>query len=138
MIVLDASVWVSYSLRADSNHAVTQRWLSRYLDAGGEIIAPILIALEVAGAVARVTKRPELGAEASQRLYDLPNVQLVGLDVELAESARALASRLMLRGSDAAYVATAEKFDSQLVTWDDDQRQRAMRLVDARTPAELL
>jgi len=114
MIVLDASAWVSYSLRADSSHAVTRRWLSRYFDDGGEIIAPILLARRSAGAVARVTKRPELGGEASQRLYDLPNVQLLG-------STRSWPSPRVLWRRDSCFAAamqhTLQRQRSSIPAW---------------------
>ena len=44
------------------------------------------------------------------------------------------AADLGLRGADAVYVATAQALHLPLLTWDDDQRDRAGRVIGAFTP----
>jgi predicted nucleic acid-binding protein len=88
----------------------------------------------VAGAVARRTGEFRLAKRAVDTLLRLPALRLVAVDGPLARAAAELAARLRLRGADAVYVATAERLDLPLVTWDQDQAVRASRLIPVRAP----
>lgn len=131
--VIDASVWVSRHSPRDPFHATTGDWFERH--AGTLHVAPILVLAEVAGVVSRVTAVPELGRSVVRTLLRLPTLRLVPLDGPLGERAAILAADLGLRGADAVYVAVAERLRLPLVTWDNDQRRRASRLVSVRRPA---
>ncbi len=49
-----------------------------------------------------------------------------------------VAANLRLRGADAFYVAAASRLDIPLVTWDQEQMERARGLVNVITPEEAL
>ena len=134
MIVVDASVWVSYLLPSDVNHEPSRRWLSALLRAGEVIVAPVLLLAEVGGAVARQTNRPQLGQRAIDRLLNIPNLRLVSIDHAAGIRAARLAADHRLRGADALYVATATTLNIPLVSWDRQQLDRARGLVEAHAP----
>lgn len=134
MIVLDASVWISYLLPPDVNHVVTHQWLSQRLEEGEAIIAPVLLLAEVGGAIARQTNRPQLGQKTIDRLLSIPNLRLVSLDHASGIRAARTAAERQLRGADAIYVATAAALHVPLVSWDRQQLERAGQLVEAYTP----
>jgi predicted nucleic acid-binding protein len=90
---------------------------------------------EVAGALSRITGAPRVGHDLLQHLLRLPTLRLVPLDAPLGERAALVAAELGLRGADAIYVAVAERLGLPLITWDDDQRRRASRLISVRRPA---
>ena len=134
MIVVDASVWVSYLLPPDVNHEPSRLWLSARLRAGEVIVAPVLLLAEVGGAVARQTNQPQLGQRAIDRLLSFPNLRLVSIDHAAGIRTARLAADHRLRGADALYVATATTLNIPLVSWDRQQLDRAQGLVEAHAP----
>jgi predicted nucleic acid-binding protein len=135
VIVIDASVWVSYLIPRDVHHDTSVIWLRRWRDDRRELLAPVLLLAEVAGAVARRFDDQELGDEAKRSVLDLPDLRLIAIDQTGGDVAADIASRLRLRGADAIYVALAQEFDLPLVTWDDEIVKRAASVVSAFTPA---
>jgi predicted nucleic acid-binding protein len=134
VIVVDATVWVSRLVTQDVFHQQSRRWLSAHTAAGGRLIGPALLPPEVAGAVSRRTGDPSLARRAVESLLQLPSLRLVPLDPQLAQAAAELAADLGLRGADAVYVATAQVLHLPLLTWDQEQRDRAGRVVAVYSP----
>ena len=138
MYVVDASVWVSRFVAADSVHVPSRRWLEQRTDSGDLVAAPALVLAEVAGAVARRTGRSELGSQAMSLVQRLPNIRLVPLDIKLAQLSAKAAADLHIRGADAVYVAVAARLGIPLVTWDLEQLARGKATVDVLTPQHAL
>jgi predicted nucleic acid-binding protein len=133
MIVVDASVWVSYLLPSDTNHELSRRWLSTRLTEGQIIVAPVLLLAEVGGAIARQT-RPQLGQGAIDRLLQIPSLRLVSIDHASGIRAAQTAVARQLRGADALYVETAATLNVPLVSWDRQQLDRAAGLIQVYVP----
>jgi predicted nucleic acid-binding protein len=133
-MVVDASVWVSRLVPHDVNHATSRGWLQARLAGDDLLVAPVLLLVEVAGAVSRRTRRPSLAKRAIEVMMRLPGLRLVPVDSRLGRAAAQLAADLGLRGADAIYVATAHQLGITLVTWDVDQCERAGRLIVVQTP----
>jgi predicted nucleic acid-binding protein len=133
MIVVDASVWVSYLLPPDVNHEVSRRWLATHLSEGQIVVAPVLLLAEVGGAIARQT-RPQLGQRAIDSLLSIPNLRLVSIDHASGIRAARTAVAHQLRGADALYVETAATLKVPLVSWDRQQLDRAAGLVQVYVP----
>lgn len=136
MIVVDASVWVSYLVRTDAHHVAARQWLSRAIGEGEAIVAPVLLLAEVGGAIARQSGRPDLGRAVVDRLLSIPNLRLVAIDHELGMRAARLAAERRLRGAAACYVAIAAALESPLVTLDREQIDRAAAVVRGVVPEE--
>src|SRR5579883_745268 len=105
--VVDASVWVSRLVPQDVHHDVSRRWLDRYIAAGGRLVAPIMLFIEVAGAIARRTGQPTLAHQAIAHLRTVTQLHIVPVDMVVGRNASHLAADLQLRGADAIYVAVA-------------------------------
>ncbi len=125
---------VSRLVPHDVHHEASRRWLTRHVDRGGLVIAPALLLLEVAGAVARRTGEPRLARRAVDAVLRVPGLRLVPVDDVLARMAARLAGRLRVRGADAIYIAAAAALRLPLVTWDIERRDRAARLVEVLVP----
>lgn len=136
--VVDASVWVSRLLPVDVHHRPSYIWLEDRVAQGDLLLAPALLLAEVAGAVARRTGRPELGAQALQLLLQLPTFRLVPVDAQLAQRGAEMAAKQRLRGADALYVALAHELGLPLLTWDQEQHARGGAVVRVMTPQEAL
>lgn len=133
-IVVDASVWVSILLPLDSNHSRSLAWWRLFTASGGSLIAPELLLVEVAAAVARQTKAPTDAASAVSYLRQSGNMQLMPVDSTLLLDAADLAGRFSFKGADAIYVAAAHQKALPLLSWDKEQLGRAMILPDRFTP----
>lgn len=133
MIAVDASVWVSLLIPQDIHHQTSRRWLDQYTLGGGLISAPMLLLAEVAGAVSRRLSDPQWGSQAANRLLRTSGLRLLTHDLAFGRTAAQLAD-LRIRGADATYVAAAYVLHVPLVTWDNEQRQRAASVVAVQTP----
>ncbi|MGH2587327.1 MAG: type II toxin-antitoxin system VapC family toxin [Dehalococcoidia bacterium] len=134
MSVIDASVWVSRFVPQDKFHASSRRWLATHVAAGGLLVSPVLLLAEVAGAVSRRTGDPRLAQRVLETLVRVPALRIVPVDAGLGRAAADLAADLALRGADALYVAVAQALGLPFITWDEDQRERAGRVVAAFSP----
>ena len=123
--VLDASAWVSRLVPGDEFHAAVRSWMERQRGAGAQFISPTLLLAEVGGAICRRTGDQELARRAIDQLENLPGLRLVEMEHSLVHEAARLAAELGLRGADSVYVAVASQLDLPLVTFDQDQRERA-------------
>ncbi len=134
-VVVDASVWVSALLMGEANHPVSLGWLRRYAQLGGAVIAPHLLLAEVASGVSRSTRQSALAQQVVQHLNYNSGVELVPLDSALALDAADLAARLYIKGADSVYVALAKQKNIPLVSWDNEQLNRATVLSYTFTPS---
>jgi len=132
--VVDASVWVSGLTPGEVHHPISQHWLAAHLAAGGQVIAPTLLPVEVAAAITRRSGDPLLGEQGMDAVLRLPVHSLVTLDVQLSMRAARFAIDLRLRGADAVYVAVAHSLQIPLITWDREQLARAAGRIALRTP----
>jgi predicted nucleic acid-binding protein len=132
--VVDATVWVSRFVSIDVNYAISEEWLRSYLVGGNRIVAPTLLLVEIAGAIARRTSDPR----RAQRVVDLVTqergIRWVAVTLELGRLATDLAIGLRLRGADAIYVALADRLGISLLTWDVEQLSRGKPRVDVQAP----
>jgi len=134
--VVDASVWVSRFVPPDAHHETSRRWLEGCYVRKELLAAPVLLLAEVAGAISRRTRAPDLGRQAVEGLLEIPNLRLVSIDPLLAEKAAFLAADLQLRGADAVYAALAHHFKIPLITWDADQAERVRSLISVSPPGQ--
>ena len=135
MSVVDASVWVSRFWPDDAFHRASRDWLIKTTVAGNPIFAPSIMLAEVAGAIARRTGDRQLGYQIGQQILRMPTMQLINVDTSMGQLAAKIASEHKLRGADAIYVATAQRLDVALISWDHEQLARASSIITTTTPA---
>jgi predicted nucleic acid-binding protein len=133
-VVIDASVWVSRLVHQDTNHYASRLWVTRYIAAGGFLVAPTLLVIEVAASISRQTGQLALAKAEAKNLYSIPSIRLMPLDSELVWAAVEVAADLQLRTGDATYVAIAHQLNIPLVSWDKEQLQRAGSIITTYTP----
>jgi predicted nucleic acid-binding protein len=124
-------------MRHDVNHHTSYQWLSHVLGEGVTLTAPTLLLPEIGGPISRLAS--ELDARRALGFVErLLSLRLVPLRYELGRLSARLAAQFRLRGADSVYVALAYQNDFILVSWDEEQRERAAAAVMVRTPADLL
>lgn len=138
MITIDASVLVAAGAPDDPARTDAVAFLAAALAADVPIHQPTLTLVEVAAAVARRTGEADLAGDAARALLAMPGLVLHPLDLEASADAAAVAGRLLLRGADAVYAATALREAATLVTLDEELRARASTVIDAVSPTEWL
>src|SRR5438105_14918856 len=91
-VVLDASVWVSRTITTDSNHLTARAWIARHFRTRGTFIAPTLFEVEIAAAISRVTKDPQLARKEITQLHRLNTrgvLRLIPVDRQEIRGAKA-------------------------------------------------
>ena len=128
-VVVDASIWVSRLVPQDEFHLLCKSWLAQKRTAGTILVSPTLLLVEVAGAISHRTGDTTLAERAVQNLEHLTSLRLVEMGQTVIETAAALAAKLGMRGADAIYVAVAQHLNIGLATLDEDQRNKASKVI---------
>lgn len=129
-VVVDASVWVSRLVESDEFHLPVKDWMNAQREQAATFVSPSLLLAEVGGVITRVTGKPELGWSTIQSIENLPDVRIVDMDKALMDDASRIAAQYGVRGADSIYIAVASVLKIPLVTFDNDQREKASKLVD--------
>ncbi len=132
-VVVDASIWVSRLVPQDEFHDRCLQWLSRQRSNDVTLTSPSFLLAEVAGAISRRTRDNQLAERTVEALKGLPGLRLIEMNQTVIENAARLAARLGLRGADAIYVAVASHLNIPLATLDEDQREKAAKVVMIET-----
>jgi predicted nucleic acid-binding protein len=137
MLVVDGSVWVSRYLPAEDTHDASREWLEKYFRAGGQLVEPVLLLVELSAAISRRTGAPDLAIETADRLSRLRSIRFVSVDRGLGVMATRIAADRRLRGADAIYAAVAHRLGIPLLTWDREQIERGSGFIRVGTPDEI-
>jgi predicted nucleic acid-binding protein len=135
---VDASVFLNAFNPAEPGHATSNRFLDQLRQSGVPIIVPSLIFPEIAATISRTRGDARLARRFADAVWRWPNLVRVALDDALSMEATHVAARHKLRGSDAVYVAVAQRFATVLVTLDREQRERGRAAITALNPEEAL
>ena len=134
MPVVDASVYIALINAHEEEHALSWAWFEAVQAAQLPVLAPIILLPEVAAALSRGTGDSQLAHRVVRKLEHGGVVQLVPVTAAMASRAAAIAADHRIRGCDAIYVALADQLDDDLVTWDQQQLDRAAAIVTTHPP----
>ena len=131
MIVIDASVAVKWFLPEPGEEAA-----QRLLSSEEQLLAPVIIHLEVTGAIIRRFRQGELSEQRAREgtqawetmlrrriLHLIPDTEAFDDAVEMAFIARHTLS-------DCLYLAVAKRLDAPIITADSPMRDRGLRAYD--------
>jgi predicted nucleic acid-binding protein len=134
MMVIGASVWGAAYMPADVHHTPSRHFIRRVVSRGDQLIAPVLLPVEVAAAISRGAGQPERARRIVRTMLRLAMLRLYAVDSTLALRSVRMTSAVQLRGSDAVYAALAEALNVPLVSWDNEHLTRASRRITVYTP----
>lgn len=138
VLVIDASVYVSRLHRHETRHVESVRLLDDVAARRVSVLCPEILVPEVAAAIARGLNSAEFAYRAAAHLWALPGHRFVAVDRVLSGLAGRLAAECRLRGCDAIYAALAQRERACLITWDQQQLERAAAVVETLTPSKAL
>ena len=133
-LTVDASVWIAAADPVDVFHARSREFLAAVGRGNAQIIVPSFALVEVACALARKHRDPDLGRRLAHRMLPTSEVVHVSVDALLLALAVQRGTDEFLRGADALYAATARLTDSTLISCD----QELVRRASAVTPTDWL
>lgn len=134
MLTIDANVWVAAAERTDPFYHESRAFLVQVAQQRITTYLPTFAWLEITCALARRRGDAAQATRLARALLAAPHVSPVLLDDMLLRQAISIGPRLLLRGADALYAATAVLYSADLVSWDNELVQRA----GAVTPADWL
>ncbi len=135
-VVVDANVWLSAASEREPDHANSVGFLQAAMMRQVEFLLPTLILPEVAGTVARRTRKPADGLAFAEQLRRLPRARFLELNMLRAQAAAGLAGKAFLLGADAQYAALAVEYHAVLVTLDRELHDRSARSLVCLNPQE--
>jgi predicted nucleic acid-binding protein len=138
MYTVDASVWLNGFDQRESGHEISRQFLELLQARTIPLIEPVLMFVEVAGAISRTRQDPTRAEAFASTLGQLPNMTILPLDDPLGQRALALAAHHGLRGTDAVYAAVAQQADCTLISLDNEHLTRLAGLIRVQTPAAAL
>jgi len=135
---LDASVWLREVSPGDPEYATCHALLEALRTRAVMLFEPWLLMAEVGGPVSRLLRDPIRGRLYADIVRAFPHTVFVALDEALAREAADLAADHFLRGADAVYAAVARRYNTSLVSLDDEHHRRLTALLTVLTPAQAL
>lgn len=138
LYTIDASVFINSFNSYETGYETSHRFMRWIYQQEQPVVVPTLLLPELAAAIGRGRQDAALARGFVERVHDLAHFTFVTLDEAVAWLAVDIAAHHRLRGSDAVYVAVAQRYGSTLVTLDQEQYDRVADLVTTRTPAELV
>lgn len=136
IFTIDASVFVSAYNDYEVGHEESHRLLELLRERGLPLLEPMLLLPEIAAAISRVYKNVDLALAVAANLKALPHMSLIPMTDSLVDLAVLTAAHQRLRGSDAVYAAVARRYNTTLVTLDQEQYARVGNVVTTQTPGE--
>jgi predicted nucleic acid-binding protein len=134
MAVIDASVYVALINAKEKEHTSSWEWFEQTKEEQQTIAAPVILLAEVAAALSRGVGDLVLAHRVVEQLKRSRVIELVPVNLALAEQAAVIAGDYRIRGCDAIYVALASQLEDCLITLDQQQLERAAAIVDIRKP----
>ena len=135
---IDASVFLNASNTYEPGHSESVRLLRAIEQASDPLVVPTLLVAEIASAIARTTNDRDAALVYANMIASLPHMTLVPLSASMARHTADIAATYRLRGSDATYVAVADRYATTLVSRDQEQIARGSRIVACHTPEQAL
>lgn len=137
-ITVDASVFLNAANATEAGHVTSRRFLEWLHAERIQVVLPTLVLPEVAAGSRRISGSQDIARLVTAGVEHISGAIFVSLDDSLAEAAAGLAMTRGMKGSDAVYGATAQRFGATLVTLDRQQRTRLSPDIEALSPGEAL
>ena len=127
-LTIDSSVIISSLLHGEPRHKEARKIWETVLSGNNYAILPYSILVEITAAIRRTTGSEELALLVKDEVLANDAVSFVALDDQSAREAAEIAARTGVRGMDALVLQVSKEFRTQLVTFDDEMREKSRSL----------
>ena len=128
-VTVDSSVIISSLLPAERRHEEARSIWDKVLNGDYAAVMPYSVLVEVVAAIKRRTGSELLAIEMQKTLEGMEAVSFVMLDGRSATRACRIAAKTGLRGMDALVVQVAKEYKAELLTFDEEMRQKAAEVL---------
>jgi predicted nucleic acid-binding protein len=133
-LTIDANVWLAAASDREPHREISARFLAQVLASTEPLESPLLLQVEIVGAIARKTGRVQDAQELLREVTSIRAQHWHQLDAGLTSAACALSADLRLRGADAIYVAVAARTGGALITLNREIHSRAGAVISVMGP----
>jgi len=123
-LTLDSSVIIASLLKKEPRHKEALEIWNAILSGRNVAIMPYSVLVEVVAAIKRRTGSKSLAMEVKRELLNIEAISFVILDDKSAVEAAEIAAKTGIRGMDALVIQVSMEFETQLVTFDDEMREK--------------
>lgn len=134
MFCIDASVLISAAHGNESESHRSQSFLENIHQQKETVFFPEIVIPEMASGITRATGKPDLAAQFTRALREIPNFVFVPVDNQMADLACEVIYRIGVRSADALYIALTWKYNLTLVTLDREQLEKGKEIILTRLP----
>jgi predicted nucleic acid-binding protein len=127
-LTIDSSVIIASLLKKEPRHKEALEIWNAILSGRNVAVMPYSVLVEVVAAIKRRTRSESLAMEVKQELLNIEAISFVILDDKSAVEAAEIAARTGVRGMDALVIQVSREFRTQLVTFDDEMREKIRSL----------
>ncbi|MDM8557987.1 type II toxin-antitoxin system VapC family toxin [Candidatus Parabeggiatoa sp. HSG14] len=138
MYTLDASVVLNAFNETEIGYTESNQLITQLVTQTIPIIEPSLVLVEVAATISRIHGDTILAQDFAIALQKLPQITFIPLDHEITQQALEVAANYQLRGADAVYVAVALRYNTSLISLDQEHLTRVTSIIPTLTPAQAL
>jgi len=127
-LTLDSSVIIASLLKKEPRHKEALEIWNNILSGRNVAIMPYSVLVEVVAAIKRRTGSESLAMEVKKELLSIEAISFVILDDKSAVEAAEIAAKTGIRGMDALVIQVSIEFAAQLITFDDEMREKIKSL----------
>jgi len=136
-VVLDSNILVIALDPQDVFYGECYPILEKILNLQLEVLCPVLVLVEVTCVLRRRTNSEEIAVDIYRSLSQLPAINWMDINLDVALNACRLGIRTGLKGADAIVLQVAEQHGIPLLTKDKRMKQKAPPGILVYEPSEM-
>lgn len=136
-LVIDSNIFVSSLDPEDIFHDECYPILEKILTFEIEALCPSLVLVETTCVLRRRTNSEQIAVAIYKNLAQMPAINWLDINLEVAERASMLGAKTRLRGGDTIVLQVAEQYGIPLLTKDREIKQKSPKNIMVLEPTEI-
>ncbi len=136
-LVIDSNIFVSSLDPKDIFHKECYPILEKILTFEIEALCPSLVLVETTCVLRRRTNSEQIAVAIYKNLAQMPAINWLDINLEVAERASMLGAKTGLRGGDTIVLQVAEQYGIPLLTKDNEIKQKSPKGIIVLEPTEI-
>lgn len=136
--VIDSNIFISSLDPKDIFHDECYPIFEKILTFEIEALCPAIVLVEVVCVIRRRTNSEKLAVAVYKNLSQIPAINWLDINLEVAQRASFLGAKTGLKGADTIVLQVAEQYGIPLLTKDRELKQKAPKGILVFEPSEIL